>query len=124
VAAPALTILLSNDRKLRALNASFRKQDKPTNVLSFPSPGPADSYRGDVALAYGVVAREARAQKKKFSDHAAHLAIHGTLHLLGFDHEKASDAKDMETLETELLAALGITDPYAPRPLTRPRKAA
>jgi probable rRNA maturation factor len=119
-----LTVLLSNDKKLRALNAGFRGKDKPTNVLSFPSAGAGGPYLGDIALGYGVLIREARAQKKELSAHAAHLAIHGTLHLLGYDHEKARDAKAMEALEIELLAALGIADPYAPRPLTRPRKAA
>ena len=123
-AVSTLTVLLSNDQRLRALNANFRGKDKPTNVLSFPSAGGGGSYLGDIALGYGVVAREARAQKKKLSAHAAHLAIHGTLHLLGYDHEKASGAKEMEALEIALLATLGIADPYAPRPLTRPRKAA
>ncbi len=107
----ALTILLANDRKLKALNRSFRGKDKPTNVLSFPAR--RDEYLGDVAIAYGVTEKEARAQKKRFADHALHLAVHGVLHLLGYDHETARAARVMEPLETEILSELGIDDPYA-----------
>lgn len=106
----ALTILLSGDRKLHTLNATFRGKDKPTNVLSFPTR--QDDYLGDVALAYGVTAREAREQKKPFADHATHLVVHGVLHLLGYDHETAPAAKIMEPLETRILGELGIGDPY------------
>ena len=107
----ALTILLSNDRKLHALNVSFRGKDRPTNVLSFPTR--QDAYLGDVAIAYGVTATEAREQKKSFADHATHLTVHGVLHLLGFDHETARTARMMEPLETAILDELGIADPYA-----------
>lgn len=107
----ALTILLSNDKKLHGLNVSFRGKDKPTNVLSFPAR--QDEYLGDVAVAYGVTAREAREQKKLFTDHATHLVVHGVLHLLGYDHETAKAAKIMEPLETKILKELGIGDPYA-----------
>lgn len=123
-AGPALTILLTDDARLRALNASFRGHDKPTNVLSFrasPRDGP---YLGDVSLARGVVAREARAQGKSLAAHAAHLAIHGILHLKGHDHEKPNDARVMEALETGMLAKFAIADPYAPRLYTRRGKAA
>jgi len=106
-----LTILLANDRKLRALNASFRGKDKATNVLSFPAR--RSEYLGDVAIAYGVTAKEARAQKKSFADHATHLAVHGVLHLLGYDHETARAARAMEPLEASILGELGIGDPYA-----------
>jgi len=106
----ALTILLSNDRKLHDLNVTFRGKDKPTNVLSFPAHN--DEYLGDVAVAYGVTSREARDQKKPFSDHATHLVVHGVLHLLGYDHETARAAKIMEPLETRILRELGIADPY------------
>ncbi|HMI96974.1 MAG TPA: rRNA maturation RNase YbeY [Micropepsaceae bacterium] len=123
-APPALTILLSDDARLRALNASFRGKDKATNVLSFPSASSDEPYLGDVALGRGVVAREARAQGKSFAAHAAHLVIHGILHLTGHDHEKANDARAMEALETALLAKLTIADPYAPRHYTRRGKAA
>ncbi|HXJ02404.1 MAG TPA: rRNA maturation RNase YbeY [Micropepsaceae bacterium] len=118
----SLTILLTNDARLRALNASFRGKDKPTNVLSFSADEDSPSL-GDIAMAYGVVTREARAQGKDFAAHAAHLALHGTLHLQGWDHENAKDARRMEALEIKLLSALGITDPYRPRLYTRSRKA-
>jgi probable rRNA maturation factor len=107
----ALTILLSNDKKLRTLNMTFRGKDKPTNVLSFPAR--VDGYLGDVAMAYGVTAKEAREQKKPFGDHATHLVVHGVLHLLGYDHETARAAKVMEPLETRILNELGIDDPYS-----------
>jgi probable rRNA maturation factor len=113
----ALTILLSDDAHLKELNALFRGRAKPTNVLSFPA-GAAD-YLGDVAIAYGVAMREARAEGKSFAAHAAHLAVHGVLHLLGYDHEKTREAAVMEALEARILARLGISDPY-----TRAREAA
>jgi probable rRNA maturation factor len=120
----SLSILLTDDAQLRELNASFRRKNKPTNVLSFP-PSPAEPhYIGDIAIAYGVVRGESEAQGKRFAAHAAHLAAHGVLHLLGYDHEGASEARVMESLETAILAKLGIADPYAPRPYTRRRKAA
>ena len=122
--ARTLTILLGDDANLRALNARFRRKDKATNVLSFPASGEEPDYLGDVAIAHGVVSREARRQSKTFSSHAAHLAAHGTLHLLGYDHEDAKEARTMESLETAILARLGIADPYGPRPYTRRRKAA
>ena len=109
-AARAFTILLTTDKKLRALNADFRAKDKPTNVLSFPSDDP--DYLGDIAIAYGVTAREAKIEGKPFADHASHLAVHGVLHLLGFDHERPRDAKLMEPLEVEILAKLKISNPY------------
>jgi probable rRNA maturation factor len=121
---PALTILLADDAKLRALNASFRGKDKSTNVLSFPCASPGEPYLGDVVLARGVVAREARAQGKSLAAHAAHLVIHGILHLTGHDHERPKDAQIMEALETGMLAKLAIPDPYAPRHYTRRGKAA
>src|ERR1700761_2790942 len=83
----ALTILLASDQRLRVLNRSFRGKDKPTNVLSFPAAANRDGYRGDVAVAYGVTVREAKAAGKRMGDHAAHLVVHGVLHLLGYDHE-------------------------------------
>jgi probable rRNA maturation factor len=106
----ALTILLTGDKQLHALNLSFRGKDEPTNVLSFPSK--ADLHLGDNAIAYGVTAKEAKAAHKAFADHATHLAIHGILHLLGFDHATARQAKIMEPMEVRILGALGIADPY------------
>lgn len=109
----SLAILLSGDEALRRLNREFRGLDKPTDVLSFPAPPNPEAYLGDIAIAYGMTAREARKAGKNFADHAAHLAVHGVLHLLGYDHATASGAEIMEPLETEILAELGIADPYA-----------
>lgn len=109
-----LTLLLTTDARLKELNHLFCGKGAPTNVLSFPS-SPEPNYLGDVAIAYGVTSREAKASGKKFADHAVHLTIHGVLHLLGYDHENARDAAVMEPLETRILASLGIADPYAPR---------
>ncbi|HEY8947697.1 MAG TPA: rRNA maturation RNase YbeY [Rhizomicrobium sp.] len=120
----SLTILLSSDTKLKDLNALFRGKNKPTNVLSFPAEENADGYLGDVAIAYGVVKREADESGKRFADHLAHLAVHGTLHLLGHDHEKPKEAARMEGLEREILAEFGIADPYAPQRIPARRKAA
>ncbi|HEY1631137.1 MAG TPA: rRNA maturation RNase YbeY [Rhizomicrobium sp.] len=105
-----VTILLTTSRKLRALNHQFRGKDKPTNVLSFP--GDEKGYLGDIAIAYGVARAEARREKRPLIDHAAHLALHGTLHLLGYDHETDREAEVMEALETKLLARMGVADPY------------
>jgi probable rRNA maturation factor len=107
----ALTILLADDARLKRLNRDFRGKNKPTNVLSFPSDTP--HYLGDIALAFGVTEKEAKTSGKRFADHATHLVVHGVLHLLGHDHEVARDADKMEALETAILAALGIGDPYA-----------
>ena len=108
----SLTLLLSDDRQLKALNRDFRGLDKPTNVLSFPAAPNKDKYRGDVALALGVTRREAKASGKSFADHATHLVVHGILHLGGHDHIRARDAKVMEALEIKILGRLGIADPY------------
>ena len=109
-----LTVLLANDGRLRELNARFRGKDSPTNVLSFPAFGSDGGYLGDVALALGVAAREAAAAGKRLSDHAVHLTVHGVLHLLGYDHVEAREAKSMESVETAVLHELGISNPYAP----------
>jgi probable rRNA maturation factor len=106
----ALTLLLSGDAKVRSLNRDFRGKDAATNVLSFPAE--IDSYLGDVAIAYGVTAKEAKASGKTLQDHAIHLAVHGTLHLLGYDHVAPRKAKVMEPLEVRILKALKIADPY------------
>ncbi|HWY64171.1 MAG TPA: rRNA maturation RNase YbeY, partial [Rhizomicrobium sp.] len=107
------TILLADDKKLRALNQDFRGKDKPTNVLSFPG---GDGYAGDIAIAYGVTVKEAKEAAKSVADHAAHLVVHGVLHLAGYDHERPKDAKVMEPLEVKILARLGIADPYGTSP--------
>jgi probable rRNA maturation factor len=107
------TILLAGDRKLRALNHNFRGKDKPTNVLSFPGAG---DYAGDIALAYGVAKKEAKAAGKTVANHATHLVVHGVLHLAGHDHERPKEASAMEALEVKILGRLGISDPYAAPP--------
>lgn len=109
----AVTVLLAGDSKLKTLNLDFRGRNKATNVLSFPAPANTERYLGDVALAFGVTQKEALAAKKRFADHATHLVVHGVLHLLGFDHVSARQARAMEPLETRILAELGIADPYA-----------
>lgn len=97
----------------RALNARWRGLDAPTNVLSFPaSPELAGSQVGDIVVCAPVVAREAREQGKALAAHWAHMVVHGTLHLLGFDHERAQDARRMESRERALLARIGMADPY------------
>lgn len=102
---------LADDKRVRALNARDRKQDKPTNVLSYPS-GERD-FLGDIVLARQTVWREARSQGKEPADHLAHLVVHGTLHLLGYDHEASeAEAERMEARERRILAKLGIADPY------------
>ncbi len=107
-----LTILLTSDRHLRTLNLSFRGEDRPTNVLSFPSSMGARGYLGDIAIAYRMTMKEAKDAGRSLIDHATHLAVHGVLHLLGFDHVTARQAKIMEPLETKVLKALGVADPY------------
>lgn len=108
----SLAVALADDRRVRALNRRDRKKDKPTNVLSYPSGEKA--FLGDIVLARQTVWREARAQKKAPADHLAHLVVHGTLHLLGHDHETSdADADRMEALERRILKRLGIADPYA-----------
>ncbi len=114
----ACAIRLVGAREGRQLNHFWRGQDHATNVLSFPSqvPGlstPAQFWLGDIVLCAPVIARESRAQSRPPRDHYAHLTVHGVLHLLGFDHERAADARAMEALERDILASLEIPDPYA-----------
>jgi probable rRNA maturation factor len=114
-----LCIVLGDDTLLRALNGRWRGQDKATNVLSFPAltagaPAGAPRLLGDVVLAFETVHGEATAQGKPLAHHLRHLVVHGVLHLLGFDHETAADADRMESLETAILARLGVPDPYRP----------
>lgn len=112
-----VSILLTDDAHMTALNRQFRQRATPTNVLSFPAgPTPAAAsatrYLGDIALARQTVASEAAAQGKTVADHLSHLVVHGTLHLLGLDHQTDADAERMEALEIGVLKNLGINDPY------------
>lgn len=113
-----IVVLLTDNAAVRDLNARFRDKDKPTNVLSFPAPElpellGAAPHLGDIVLAYGVCADEAVAQKKTLADHLSHLVVHGVLHLLGRDHEDDAEAEEMEAEEREILAGIGVADPYA-----------
>lgn len=108
-----LVVLLTDDETVHALNARFRGRDRPTNVLSFPAATTAGPHLGDLALAFGVCAREADEQGKPLADHVRHLVVHGVLHLLGHDHQAEAEAETMEALERRILADLGAPDPYA-----------
>jgi probable rRNA maturation factor len=112
----AVAVLLADDAAVQDLNARFRGQDKPTNVLSFPAPADAPfagvKPLGDVILAFGVCAAEAAEQGKPLAHHLQHLVAHGVLHLLGYDHLTDGEATVMETLERRILAGLGAPDPY------------
>lgn len=134
-----LAIVLSNDSTIQALNRDWRGKNAPTNVLSFPAAptfsgapslpaqkagprrgggkaGTPSPYIGDIVIAYQTTAREAVAEGKRFDHHLAHLAIHGFLHLLGYDHENDRDAEKMESLERRILGRLAVPDPYTPHP--------
>lgn len=107
-----LTVLLTTDDRLSALNGQHRGKYRPTNVLAFPAGRNVDGYLGDIAVAFGVAAGEAAASGKLLDDHAAHLIVHGLLHLVGYDHRTAQDARRMEGLEVDILREMGIADPY------------
>jgi probable rRNA maturation factor len=118
-----LAVMLTDDAGIRTLNSNWRGIDKPTNVLSFPAlqptgpggPDEAPRMLGDIAIAYETTRKEADDEQKPFDHHLSHLAVHGFLHLMGYDHETDDDAEAMEGLEQEILAQLGIPDPYADR---------
>ncbi len=116
-----ISVLLTNDGFIQGLNRDYRGKDKPTNVLSFPQEEfIAGNYAdiegqialGDVIFAFETINNEAIEQEKSFENHLAHLAVHGTLHLLGYDHEEDGDAEIMEALEIKILAELQIDNPY------------
>ena len=125
-----VSLLACDDARIAALNADFRGRPQPTNVLSWPSeergvavpgempvpPDPSDPELGDIAIAWDTCAREAAAAGKPMDDHVTHLIVHGTLHLLGFDHVRDADATLMEGLETRILGKLGLPDPYISDP--------
>ena len=110
-----VSVLIEDDAGIRVLNRQWRCIDQATNVLSFPAaemPGIAAEYLGDIAISYETVAREAEAASRPYAHHLAHLAIHGFLHLLGYDHQADRAAEEMEELERYILNGLGIPDPY------------
>ncbi len=109
-----ISLLLCDDAFIRSLNARWRGQDRPTNVLSFPAAAdPATApILGDIAIAYETMAREAEEEGKSLPAHFSHLIVHGVLHLIGYDHQDEAEAEVMERLEREILAKLGIEDPY------------
>jgi probable rRNA maturation factor len=117
-----LSVLLSDDRSIRELNARWRGVDKPTNVLSFPADvpcaevpdGQAPAMLGDIVLAWDTIAREADLAGKPFEHHFQHLMVHGFFHLIGYDHQDDSDAERMEELERLALKLLAVPDPYGP----------
>ena len=117
-----LAVMLTDDSGIRTLNSNWRGVDKPTNVLSFPAlqapagtPSDAPRMLGDIAIAFETTRKEADEEQKPFDHHLSHLAVHGFLHLIGYDHENDDDAEAMEGLEREILAQLGIPDPYQDR---------
>lgn len=113
-----VSLVFTDDAAIRGINAEWRGQDKPTNVLSFPAfplepggmPGP---MLGDIVIARETLEREAAELGKPFDEHMTHLMVHGFLHLFGYDHMDPEEAEEMEGLETRILAELGLSDPYA-----------
>ena len=116
------SIVLADDAFVQGLNREYRDQDSPTNVLSFPANGPADAptetppgaprMLGDIVVAFETASQEAADQRKSIGDHLCHLVVHGMLHLLGHDHQSASQAEAMEKLEIDILTGLEIANPY------------
>jgi probable rRNA maturation factor len=123
-----IAVKLTTDAEVHSLNQAYRDKDRPTNVLSFPmvqhdllegldNTDDGEVLLGDIVLAHGVCAAEAADKAISIADHAAHLIIHGTFHLLGYDHMEDSEAEAMEALETEALRSIGLADPYGDREL-------
>lgn len=114
--AAELAIVLTDDAEQHELNQQWRGKDSATNVLSFPQIEPFDpviGILGDIILARETLEREAADQGTSFADHFTHLVVHGFLHILGYDHLTDAQAQQMESLETQILASLGVDDPYA-----------
>ena len=125
-----ISVKLSDNDEVQKLNGSYRGKDKPTNVLSFPLVQPdllsslsntddGEILLGDIILAHGVCQAEATEKNVSLSDHVAHLVVHGTLHLLGYDHEEETDALIMEELEVQALSSIGIANPYSETAIKR-----
>lgn len=108
-----VALLLASDETLARLNAEFRGKAGPTNVLSFPATELAENHLGDIAIAWGVVEREASERGIAVEDHLKHLIVHGFLHLQGYDHQTDDEAELMEGMERRALARIGVQDPYA-----------
>ncbi|HZQ13979.1 MAG TPA: rRNA maturation RNase YbeY [Pseudolabrys sp.] len=111
-----VSVLLTDDASIRALNRDWRRIDKPTNVLSFPAAreaGPA--FLGDIVVAYETLARECADEGREFLHHLAHLSVHGFLHLVGYDHQSDAEAEEMERLESRVMRSLDMPDPYLAR---------
>lgn len=103
------SVVLGDDSFVQGLNRDYRGQDKPTNVLSFPQDMP---MMGDIIFAVETIIREAQEQNKSFDAHLTHLAVHGSLHLLGYDHIDDDEAEEMEAIEVDVLRGIGIKNPY------------
>lgn len=120
--APEISVVLANDALVQTLNRDYRDKDAPTNILSFAQYDTEDGWQapedagpctlGDLVLAYETVARESAEQNKPFADHFTHLLVHGTLHLLGYDHMEDAEAEAMESIEIQILSGFGISNPY------------
>jgi probable rRNA maturation factor len=122
-----IAVLLTTDRQVQRLNREYRGVDKPTNVLSFPfysrrelvklgKDEKSEIHAGDIAIAFAYTSAEAKRESKIMLDHVTHLMIHGILHLFGYDHDTPSKAARMEKLEREIMASMGLPDPYAEQP--------
>ena len=112
-----VSILLTDNSEIARLNRDWRGIDKPTNVLSFPASrvGQGDKLLGDIVIAYETLERESTDESRDFLHHLAHLAVHGFLHLIGFDHETDAQAEEMEGLESRIMMRLNMPDPYVAR---------
>ena len=116
-----VSIVLTDDQAIRDLNREWRKIDKATNVLSFPAApaGGGEKMLGDIVIAYETLARECDDEGRDFLHHLAHLTVHGFLHLVGYDHQTDSDADEMEGIESKIMKAMKMPDPYLDRDLSR-----
>ena len=108
-----VSVLLTDDTEMQALNRQWRGKDKPTDVLSFPAGEDTPGFLGDIAVGYGVCARDAAALGRTLEAHLSHMLVHGILHLCGMDHQNDADAAEMEGIEVKALARLGLPNPYS-----------